>query len=77
MNEGAVVVLAERLLAALDRGECIALLSAQSGGLPLEPAYAVAQRLAQLRSARGERPVGWKIGFTNRSIWNRYGVPPR
>ena len=74
MNEGAVVALAERLLAALDRGECIALLSAQSGGLPLEPAYAVAQRLAQLRSARGERPVGWKIGFTNRSIWNRYGV---
>jgi 2-oxo-3-hexenedioate decarboxylase len=42
--------------------------------LPLDVAYAVAQRLAQLRCARGERPVGWKIGFTNRSIWARYGV---
>ena len=66
--------LADRLLAALDRGECTALPSAQGGGLPLEQAYVVAQRLAQRRLARGERPVGWKIGFTNRSIWDRYGV---
>lgn len=27
-----------------------------------------------LRQARGERPVGYKIGFTNRSIWPLYGV---
>ena len=66
--------LADRLLAALNRGECMALPSAQAGGLPLAQAYAVAQRLAQMRIARGERPVGWKIGFTNRSIWDRYGV---
>lgn len=26
------------------------------------------------RIARGERPVGYKIGFTNRSIWPLYGV---
>lgn len=68
------IALAERLLAALDRNECTALPSAQAGGLPLDQAYAVAQRLAQLRIARGERPRGWKIGFTNRSIWDRYGV---
>ena len=37
-------------------------------------AYAVADRLRSLRIARGERPVGWKIGFTNRSLWPRYGV---
>ena len=24
--------------------------------------------------ARGERPVGWKIGFTNETIWDEYGV---
>jgi 2-oxo-3-hexenedioate decarboxylase len=30
--------------------------------------------IGALRSARGERPVGWKIGFTNRSIWPLYGV---
>jgi 2-keto-4-pentenoate hydratase len=27
-----------------------------------------------LRIARGERPLGYKIGFTNRGIWQRYGV---
>ncbi|HEX6017159.1 MAG TPA: hydratase, partial [Burkholderiaceae bacterium] len=27
-----------------------------------------------LRSARGEQPVGFKIGFTNRTIWQRYRV---
>jgi 2-oxo-3-hexenedioate decarboxylase len=30
--------------------------------------------IGALRRARGERPVGWKIGFTNRSIWPLYGV---
>jgi len=68
------LALAERLLAAYDGAALIELPSAQPGGLPLEQAYAVAQRIAQLRMARGERPCGWKIGFTNRSIWDRYGV---
>ena len=27
-----------------------------------------------MRIARGERPLGYKIGFTNRGIWDRYGV---
>ena len=29
---------------------------------------------ARARIARGEKPLGYKIGFTNRSIWDRYGV---
>ncbi|MES2958674.1 MAG: hydratase [Pseudomonadota bacterium] len=66
--------LAERLLQALDRKQLVGLPSSQPDGLSLDQAYAVAQRLAQLRMARGERPLGWKIGFTNRSIWDRYGV---
>jgi len=66
--------LAQRLLTALDRNECTALPSAEPGGLPLEQAFVVAERLAQRRIARGERPRGWKIGFTNRSIWERYAV---
>jgi 2-keto-4-pentenoate hydratase len=72
--DAAGVALADRLLAALDRNERIPLPSRQPGGLQLGQAYAVAQRLVQLRIARGERPRGWKIGFTNRSIWDRYGV---
>jgi len=31
-------------------------------------------RIGALRRARGERPVGYKIGFTNRTIWPLYGV---
>ena len=40
----------------------------------LDAAYALALRVRELRIARGERPVGFKIGFTNRTIWARYQV---
>jgi 2-keto-4-pentenoate hydratase len=46
----------------------------RDGGLTLGQAFEVADRVRTARSARGERPVGWKIGFTNRTIWPRYGV---
>ena len=48
--------------------------AADAAGLTNETAYAVAERLRSLRIARGERPVGWKIGFTNRNIWPEYGA---
>jgi 2-oxo-3-hexenedioate decarboxylase len=37
-------------------------------------AYQTALQVRQLRVARGEQPRGFKIGFTNRSIWQRYQV---
>jgi 2-oxo-3-hexenedioate decarboxylase len=37
-------------------------------------AYAAALAVRALRIARGERPIGYKIGFTNRTIWTRYAV---
>ncbi|MDP3226188.1 MAG: fumarylacetoacetate hydrolase family protein [Rubrivivax sp.] len=37
-------------------------------------AYRTALAVRALRVARGERPVGYKVGFTNRSIWPRYQV---
>ena len=37
-------------------------------------AYQDALVVRALRVARGERPMGYKIGFTNRTIWQRYGV---
>ena len=40
----------------------------------LPSAYAAALAVRALRAARGERPVGYKIGFTNRTIWSRYAV---
>ena len=39
-----------------------------------EAGYAIALDLHTKRVAAGWRPVGRKIGFTNRSIWPRYGV---
>ena len=40
----------------------------------LDAAQAHQAQVSALREARGERPVGYKIGFTNRSIWPVYGV---
>ena len=37
-------------------------------------AYQLALQVRALRSARAERPAGYKVGFTNRSIWPRYNV---
>ncbi len=37
-------------------------------------AYAIAGEVHARRVARGEKPVGRKIGFTNRTIWQEYGV---
>lgn len=34
----------------------------------------ISEHIAAYRRARGEVPVGYKIGFTNRSIWPLYGV---
>lgn len=41
-------------------------------GLP--GAYRLALQVRALRLARGEQPRGFKIGFTNRGIWERYNV---
>lgn len=65
---------AATLLAALDTGTLCARPTLQDSAFDLRAAFATADQLRSLRSARGERPMGYKIGFTNRSIWPRYGV---
>ncbi|MBX3608547.1 MAG: hydratase [Hydrogenophaga sp.] len=40
----------------------------------LDAAYRDALTVRSLRIARGERPVGFKVGFTNRGIWPVYQV---
>ena len=40
----------------------------------LEHAQAILDTITELRRQRGETPRGYKIGFTNRTIWPRYGV---
>ena len=48
--------------------------TAGATGFTVADAYAVTECLRRLRMARGEKPVGRKIGFTNRNIWSEYGV---
>ena len=43
-------------------------------GLSLETAYGAAAMVRDVRTARGARVVGRKIGFTNRTIWDEYDV---
>ena len=43
-------------------------------GLTASDGYATARALHTHRLDAGWRPVGRKIGFTNRTIWSRYGV---
>ena len=45
-----------------------------SEGTDIAAAYQTALQVRQLRINRGEQPRGYKIGFTNRSIWPRYNV---
>lgn len=64
---------AEILLEACDRGRTLD--RAKYLALTdLARAEALQTGIAVARIARGERPVGYKIGFTNRSIWPLYGV---
>jgi 2-keto-4-pentenoate hydratase len=66
--------LAGQLLEAWDGAQLTPLPSARPGGLTLAQAFQVAESLRGRRIARGDEPCGYKIGFTNRTIWPRYGV---
>jgi len=48
--------------------------SARYPGLTMEDAYRITALANGMRVAKGYKPVGRKIGFTNRRIWDEYGV---
>lgn len=66
--------LAEQLLAAVAQGRQITPFSSRLPGFDLDFGYRVGAALRARRAAAGERPVGRKIGFTNRTIWAEYDV---
>ncbi len=66
--------MARKILLALDERRQIAGLGADDPAFDVARAYAVAARVTTLREERGERRIGRKIGFTNRTIWDEYGV---
>ena len=62
-------------LIALDRAPReVAPFSQRHPGLTAEQGYDAVLRLHAHRLGQGWKPVGWKIGFTNRTLWQRYGV---
>ncbi len=69
-----VVRLSEQLLTARARGRRLVPLTASVPDFTVEAAYHVAAEVLRTRLRAGERPVGRKIGFTNRTIWDEYGV---
>ncbi|MCP4999827.1 MAG: hydratase [Hyphomicrobiales bacterium] len=74
MTDAAIEAYTAELLKAYDAGRQIAPISDGDPAFDDEAAYRIAREITELREARGERQVGRKIGFTNRTIWPIYGV---
>jgi 2-oxo-3-hexenedioate decarboxylase len=66
--------IAAEALQAIDRTSRLEPFSNRIPGFDLAAAYRATASLHQKRVARGEKPVGRKIGFTNRTIWEEYKV---
>jgi 2-keto-4-pentenoate hydratase len=64
----------ETLLSHADNATLWSRENAEQRGHDVPMAYRDALAVRGLRIARGEQPVGFKVGFTNRTIWQRYAV---
>jgi 2-oxo-3-hexenedioate decarboxylase len=69
-----VEAIAAEAFAVLGAGRQIAPFSDHCRNFEMDDAYRVATSVRMKREARGERPLGRKIGFTNRTIWAEYNV---
>jgi len=69
-----IVAIAGRLIAAYDGATTLAPITAGDPAFDVAAGYDVLHEIEARRRASGWQPVGRKIGFTNRTIWPRYGV---
>jgi 2-keto-4-pentenoate hydratase len=67
-------LIADRLIDADATATMLEPISATVAGFDSEAAYEVLDRIAALRRRQGWTQVGRKIGFTNRTIWEFFGV---
>jgi 2-oxo-3-hexenedioate decarboxylase len=58
----------------LDTSRQVAPFSSRLPRFDLDDAYRVTAAVRQMRETRGEIPLGRKIGFTNRTIWDEYQI---
>jgi 2-oxo-3-hexenedioate decarboxylase len=69
-----IATIAAEAQSAIDGARQISSLSARRPGFAPADAYRVTAAMREMRVARGEKPIGRKIGFTNRTIWDEYNV---
>ncbi|MBV9286535.1 MAG: hydratase, partial [Hyphomicrobiales bacterium] len=74
MSGAAIEEFTNEAFALLGTGRQTAPFTKRRPGFGLNDAYRVAGAVRAAREARGERVVGRKIGFTNRTIWDEYDV---
>ena len=74
MSTSTASSLAEEVIRLQDGASLAQPFTTREQGFGLDAAYAVSRELLRLREADGWRRVGRKIGFTNRTIWDQYGV---
>lgn len=66
--------IASRICRLQDTASLAPPITAGDSAFGIAEAYAVSARLLELRRGQGWTPVGRKIGFTNRTIYEEYGV---
>src|SRR6059036_3903327 len=66
--------IADALIAAYDTATTLPPITASAPDFSVADGYAVLHDIETRRRAQGWEAVGRKIGFTNRTIWPRYGV---
>ena len=67
-------MVADELITANDKSSLVPPFTQQYPGLTAKAGYAAARALHEHRLRMGWQPAGRKIGFTNRTLWDRYGV---
>jgi len=73
-NDDAADLAVHELSGLFGQGRQIQPFSERIPGFDLATAYDIAGRIRDVREARGENPVGRKIGFTNEAIWGAFGI---
>jgi len=74
LNSEDIDAIADELIDAYDNARTLAPIAPRRPGFDVAVAYDVLHRIESRRRAQGWESVGRKIGFTNRTIWPRYGV---
>jgi 2-keto-4-pentenoate hydratase len=69
-----IEIIADELMGVLNRDVRLSPITSFHEGVDVDVAYSVACEIVRRRRRQGERTVGRKIGFTNRAIWDEYGV---